>query len=242
VGFHRLIVPVYAGGLRVGDDYINNALVGTPAPADAVLGAGTYSGSYFFGEYDQVTGAAINRGFQALSENCDFLDDALEAFNADILALQAADVIHTADIAQLVIDMGSLTLGAITDANTYSDAANVTLLATVTALIDAHKANLTRVRALTSGSTLHSPDQDALILLNTNGGSFNLQLPDPTDPAALYPVTLFNEDGEMTPLTNRVTLVRNGSETINGLAANYLLNLSYGRWVLRSDGTNWVII
>lgn len=84
MAFHRLTVPVYSGGLRGGDDYINNAVSGTPAPADGALGAGTYIGSYFFGPGDQVTGAAINRGFKALAQNCDFLDDAVVALEIDV--------------------------------------------------------------------------------------------------------------------------------------------------------------
>ncbi len=239
--FHRLVVPVYSGGLRGGDDYINNAVAGTPAPADAALGAGTYIGSYFFAENDQVTGAAINRGLKALAQNCDFLDDEIVDIRVELAALVAADIVHTDDIAQIIVDMGALTLGAITDANTYSDAQNVTLSATLVALLDAHKANLTRVRTLTTGDTLHTPNQDSLIILNTAGGDFNLQLPNPATASSLYSVILFNEDGAMTALTNRVTLVRAGAEMINGLAADYVLNAAYGRWTLRSDGVNWVV-
>lgn len=86
MGFHRLTVPVYAGGLRAGDDYINNATSGTPAAADNALGSGTNSGSYFFGANEQVTTAGVNRGFKALAQNCDFLDDALAAFSVKSFA------------------------------------------------------------------------------------------------------------------------------------------------------------
>lgn len=75
MAFHRFSVPTYTGGLPGGYDYINNATSGTPAPADNALGAGTYSGSYFFGQSDQVTGAALNRAAKALAENTDHLDD-----------------------------------------------------------------------------------------------------------------------------------------------------------------------
>lgn len=90
MAFHRLTVPGYAGGLRGGDDYINNAVAGTPAPADAAIGAGVYAGSYFFGQGEQVTGAGVNRGFKALAQNCDFLDDALVQMELDYIAADAA--------------------------------------------------------------------------------------------------------------------------------------------------------
>lgn len=96
MAFHRLTVPGYAGGLRPGEDYINNAVSGVPAPADAALGAGTYSGSYLFAPGDQVTGAAINRGYKALAQNTDALDDRLVQMALDYAA---ADAVLTADLA-----------------------------------------------------------------------------------------------------------------------------------------------
>jgi hypothetical protein len=90
VAFHRLTVPGYAGGLRVGDDYVNNAVAGTPAPADNALGAGVYAGSYFFALGEVVTGAGINRGLKALAQNCDFLDDEIVQMALDYAAADAA--------------------------------------------------------------------------------------------------------------------------------------------------------
>ena len=91
MGFHRLTVPGYPGGLRGGDDYINNAVSGTPAPASNVLAATTYIGSYFFATGEQVTGAAVNRGLKALAANCDFLDDAIVAQGTAVSAAVAAE-------------------------------------------------------------------------------------------------------------------------------------------------------
>ena len=90
MAFHRLTVPSYTGGLPGGYDYINNATSGTPAPADGALGAGTYSGSYFFAFQGQVTALALNRAAQALAENCDYLDDLLRR---DLAAPTIADFV-----------------------------------------------------------------------------------------------------------------------------------------------------
>ena len=38
-----------------------------------------------------------------------------------------------------------------------------------------------------------------------------------------------------------VTVTTNGSETINGSSASYLLTSNYANLTLVSDGTNWVI-
>lgn len=107
MGFHRLIVPVYPGGLRPGDDYINNAVAGTPAPADGPLGAGTYAGSYFFPFGGQATGDSFNRSAKALAENCDFLDDELVALTdvvggitLDLAAVTAESATSTLQLAR----------------------------------------------------------------------------------------------------------------------------------------------
>jgi len=76
--FHRLVVPTYLGGLPSGYDYINNAISGTPAPADASAKAsGVNAGSYFVTFQEDASSFNTNRANQALSENCDFLDDAV---------------------------------------------------------------------------------------------------------------------------------------------------------------------
>lgn len=77
MGFHRLQVPVYTGGLPGGYDYINNALVGTPALADGPRAAGPNAGTYFVGFGENALGATANRGLKALAENTDYLDNLL---------------------------------------------------------------------------------------------------------------------------------------------------------------------
>ena len=103
-----------------------------------------------------------------------------------------------------------------------------------------HVGDVYRVRTLTSSATMNSPSLDSTIILNPSGGAFNLQLPNPATKAG-QKVALINGDGTMSS-TNKVTLVRNGSEKINNLAANFELIAPYGRWILASDGVDWHLI
>lgn len=99
------------------------------------------------------------------------------------------------------------------------------------------------IRAVTAGTTLHtnSPGaalRDGTVIINP-ASSFNLQLPAPATCAG-QKVLLENSDGLMSP-SNTVTLVRAGSEKINGVAANATLNTAMGAWWLTSDGTDWYV-
>lgn len=144
MAFHRLTVPGYAGGLRPGEDYVNNAVAGTPAPADSALGAGTYAGSYFFGANDQVTGAALNRGLKALAQNTDNLDDRIVQMALDYAA---ADAVIAADLATEVA---------------YRTRERVTLV-TVAALPHALTASENLVFVTASAGTLDLPDPSTCV-------------------------------------------------------------------------------
>jgi len=39
--------------------------------------------------------------------------------------------------------------------------------------------------------------------------------------------------------TNNISLLRNGSEKFDGIAATRLLSTNWGYWMWMSDGTNW---
>lgn len=77
MAFHRLTVPSYTGGLPGGYDYVNNAVSGTPAPADGVKSGGPNDGTYFVGFGDNGTTLSANRPVKALAENTDYLDNLL---------------------------------------------------------------------------------------------------------------------------------------------------------------------
>ena len=42
--------------------------------------------------------------------------------------------------------------------------------------------------------------------------------------------------------TNNATLIRNGSESIDGLPVNRILETNFGSWTIYSDGSNWFIL
>lgn len=233
MAFHRLTVPVYAGGLRGGDDYINNAIAGTPAAADNALGSGTNSGSYFFGANEQVTTAGINRGFKALAQNCDWLDDAVVALGSE--ASDLADEFY-----EFVDDITDPTGSGIVGAAGIAGASPGVDIALSAATVQQQLTDLLnfcnrsrRQRTMTGSGTM---DQgDAVFFLDSSGGAFNLQL------AANFKqkFTIWDKTGSLG--TNAVTLLRIGSEKINGLLANYVLDVPWGKWELVWDGTDWFI-
>lgn len=98
------------------------------------------------------------------------------------------------------------------------------------------------VRTVTAATTLHlsSPfNRDGTLVLNP-GASFNLQLPNPVTYVGMVAV-LVNGTGTMST-ANVVTLVRFAAEKINNIAANYLLDMPFGRWFIVSDGVDWHLL
>lgn len=101
MAFHRLATPTYFGGLPSGYDYINNPSAngdaGVPAFADNKKASGVNAGSYWVTFGEDGTSNDVNRGFKALSENTDTLDNlmrrdlALTARTADVTAGSAVN-------------------------------------------------------------------------------------------------------------------------------------------------------
>lgn len=116
--FHRLTTPSYFGGLPGGYDYINNALAGTPAPANGVLAGGPNVGSYFVGFGDNATSANINRPAAALAQNTDALDD---LFHRDIAtAIVTSDVTAGSPVTSITLVGPGIFLGSTGTANTQA--------------------------------------------------------------------------------------------------------------------------
>lgn len=87
-------------------------------------------------------------------------------------------------------------------------------------------------------ATPHTPASTTYIFnVTTASLAITINLPDP----ALrnnYRINDISGNAE----TNNITLNRFGSETIEGVAANKILQTNYGGWDIFSDGTNWVIL
>lgn len=99
------------------------------------------------------------------------------------------------------------------------------------------RADAVRVQSISSNTTL--PGKDTSCFVNTGSGAVTLTLPSPADDGEgrQFSITKTNTG------TNKITLARSASESINGSAANLDLpgsdDADYGRWHVVSDGTNW---
>jgi hypothetical protein len=98
----------------------------------------------------------------------------------------------------------------------------------------AEKLSVSPIRTTTYAINLL--DIGTVIHINSTNGSFNLNLPTPSE--GFY-FTVKDVGGSLS--TNPVTLNRAGSEKIEMLTANYLLQADYGAWNIYSDGTDWFL-
>lgn len=86
--------------------------------------------------------------------------------------------------------------------------------------------------------TIMPADNGAIFTIDTTGGPGALTLPG--SPIANFTFKVKDIGGAFG--TNPVTLTRAGSEKIELLAANYLLQANYGEWQFISNGTDWYIV
>ncbi len=91
----------------------------------------------------------------------------------------------------------------------------------------------------TSAYSLGWINDQGVVRLDSTGGVFNLQLPNPTTTPGLL-VKLKDVGGGCNAYP--ITLVRFSTEKIEELAANFLLDSCFGTWSLYCDGTNWHIL
>lgn len=119
MAFHRLAVPTYFGGLPGGYDYINtpslNGDPGTAAFADGKKTSGPNQGTYFVSFGEDATSADANRGFKALAENTDILDNLLRRDLA--LTERTANVTAASPVSAIVIS-GQVFVGEFGVSNT----------------------------------------------------------------------------------------------------------------------------
>ena len=234
MGFHRLTTPVYAGGLRGGDDYINNAIAGTPAPADGALGAGLYAGSYFFAQSDQVTGTALNRGLKALAANTDFLDNAIVQMALDYVAADTAQNVALANTAPA----GDLLIGSAAKPVSFTGAPFSLVLGTVSSQLTALLAKVNddeRIRVVTTNVTVDGAGfRDKTIIVDL--GCTAITLPNPTtNKGRAIRIACDSDANDLS-----INLVRNAAEKINGVAASFFLPDGFAVTVV-SDGTDWYV-
>jgi len=91
------------------------------------------------------------------------------------------------------------------------------------------------VRTISSNYTLDASGSDYCILADSSGGAFNLTL---VAPAVRTWLVI---DTKGTFGTGAVTLVRNGTEKINGVAASKVLSAPWGQYLITGNGTDWFV-
>lgn len=91
-------------------------------------------------------------------------------------------------------------------------------------------------KTITANYTVDTTATDHTILCNA-AGAITVTLPTPTAGRRLE---IKDISGAAT--ANNITIARHAAEKIEGLAASYVLLISYGTIILHSDGTDWWII
>lgn len=92
------------------------------------------------------------------------------------------------------------------------------------------------ITTITAGYSLKI--SDGALLLDSSGGTFSLFLP---VPASFMGKNWMFKDAVGGLEANNVNLVRSGSEKIENVAANRLLQTNYGSWGFRTNGTDWFL-
>ena len=144
--YHRLTSPSYFGGLPAGYDFINAGLA--PALVDGAKVGGPNAGTYFHAFGEPAISANFNRPAQALSENCDYLDDLL---HRDLAVMtKTPDVTAGSVVSTITLPAGTF-LGAPGTMNTARNIAFLFALrdANDQAIVDTTGANLITINSVT---------------------------------------------------------------------------------------------
>lgn len=128
--------------------------------------------------------------------------------------------------------------GSVTLAESMRVASTGTTLGPQTSSTAIHKVSgglYQTVRTITGNLTIDTTTTDYYILCNQSG-AINITLPTP-----VIGRVLVIKDISGAAATNNITLVRSGTEKIEGIAASRLLQTNWGSWTLTTDGTDWFI-
>ena len=120
------------------------------------------------------------------------------------------------DFGSQSINAGTFTLGISTSVNSLTGSLAFT------------------TKTFSSTGTIDTTTTDCIIYADTSGGAFSLTLPAPTNGRFLI-----IKDKKQSFNTNNLTLVRHGTEKIDGVAASLVLNINNEELLVVSDGTDW---
>lgn len=125
---------------------------------------------------------------------------------------------------------GSKTLG-----NAAGDA--ITIGAASSTAVHPVRGGMTRTtRSISGNLTIDTTTTDNFIFADTSGGVISITLPPPVAGRAFKLIDSTNSFP-----TNNLTIVRNGSEKINNVAASKVLSGGGPVWTILTDGTNWFV-
>jgi hypothetical protein len=91
------------------------------------------------------------------------------------------------------------------------------------------------VNSVGSGATATSANETYLV--DTSGGAATLTLPSPSTSGTFVRIKSTGD-----ARANNITVARNGSESIEGVAGNYTMDNDFEQLNFVSDGTNWHIL
>ncbi len=97
-------------------------------------------------------------------------------------------------------------------------------------------ANKFTTRSLAADLTIDTTTTDMIILVST-AAARAITLPAPVNGRVII---IKDKTGQAE--TNNITLIRNGSEQIEGVAASRILSTNWGVWTITTDGTDWFFI
>lgn len=97
--------------------------------------------------------------------------------------------------------------------------------------------NLSATLVISVATTPYNVVSTALILLVDTSVPRQINLPSPSTYRILQ-----IKDATGSANTNNITLHRNASEQIEGIAADKLLTTNWGAWTVVSNGTNWFFV
>lgn len=191
-------------------------------PSGATLGHNDSAGDYIY------VYAIDNSGTVELAVSSSNHWDEGERYTTTVMntsADDAATLYSTAARTNVPIRLIGRMLSLQTTAGTWNSAPS-----------EIHVGNLSQKPKRLTQAANFTPKHGIIYELNT-AAARSLQLPTPRSGYMFWikDVTGNAEDG-------LITLVRNGSENIEGTAASYVLDRDYGFWQVTSDGTNWWIL
>ena len=158
-----------------------------------------------------------------------------------IQAQNASGTTSTGGALTLTSGTGTTTAGNInlqTGATTQMTIAPnaITMGVATTSVNTINGSNRFTTRTVSGNITVDNTTTDTILLVNT-AAARSITLPAPTNGRFIMLKDITGTAG-----TNNITLIRNGSEKIEGVAASKVLSTNFGGWIILSDGSDWYLI